>query len=120
TTGTATCNASVSIPTSQTSVSINVGTLVGGWYIRNSQTDDSILTVSLPLTTNFITGGGYLNLKSSSGLCAGAGKNNFGFNVKYNKGGSNLQGGANIIIRSPVSCTPGYAGPRVYQIKTNS
>ena len=34
-----------------------------------------------------------------------------GRNVKYNKGGSNLQGNANIIVR---------AGGRIYQIKSNS
>ena len=38
-------------------------------------------------------------------------KSNFGFNVKFNKGGTNLQGNVNIIIR---------AGGHVYQIKSNS
>jgi hypothetical protein len=38
-------------------------------------------------------------------------KTNFGFNVKYNKGGTNLQGQVNIIVRN---------GGRTYQIKSNS
>src|SRR5574341_364776 len=72
-----------------------------------------IVTVAQPLTTNFITGGGHLLLSSSAGQYAGdsGSKANFGFNVKYNKKGTNLQGNVNIIIRS---------GGRVYQIKSNS
>ena len=38
-------------------------------------------------------------------------KTNFGFNVKYNKSGTNLQGNINIIIRK---------GAEVYQFKSNS
>ena len=45
---------------------------------------------------------------------------NFAINVKYNKSLTNLQGNMNIIVRSAESCTPGYAGPRVYQIKTTA
>ena len=38
-------------------------------------------------------------------------KTNFGFNVKYNNTGKNLQGNLNFIIRS---------GSRIYQIKSNA
>src|SRR5205823_5580414 len=38
-------------------------------------------------------------------------RTNFGFNVKYNKSGTNLQGNINVIIRN---------NGRVYQIKGNS
>ena len=63
-----------------------------------------------PQTSSFITGGGYLVMSSSSGLYPGTAgsKANFGYNVKYNKNGTNLQGSVNIIVRS---------GGRVYQIK---
>ena len=54
-----------------------------------------------------------LLLSSSSGLKPGTpgSKSNFGFNVKYNKSGTNLQGSVNIIVRS---------GGQVYQIKGNA
>jgi hypothetical protein len=57
-------------------------------------------------------------LTSSSGIKAGdAGKkNNFGFNVKYNKQGTNLQGNMNTIIRR----TESDGVLHVYQIKGNS
>src|SRR5207247_3714195 len=60
-----------------------------------------------------ITGGGYLALQNSAGTIAGGPgtKNNFGFNVKYNKSGTSLQGNINAIVRS---------GALVYQIKGNS
>jgi len=72
--------------------------------------------VSKPLASNFITGGGYLVLTSSAGHKAGdaASKNNFGFNVKYNRGGTNLQGKINIIVRRTES-----DGLHVYQVKGN-
>jgi len=112
-TGTATCNWSVNIG-AQNSASYTVGIIVTGWYTRSSSDDDQVVTVSKPLD-NFVTGGGYLIMSSSSsgGLFASAPglKNNFGFNIKYNKNGTNLQGNINVIVRS---------GGRVYQIKGNS
>jgi len=58
---------------------------------------------------SFVTGGGYIvvpanpdgKTTASAGLyAADAGsKNNFGFNIKYNKSGTNLQGNINTIIR---------------------
>ena len=85
---------------------------MNNYYTRDSAADDTVVTVSKPLTTDFITGGGYLVMSSSGGLYPGeAGtKNNFGFNVKYNKSGTNLQGQFNTIIRN---------GGHVYQIKGN-
>jgi hypothetical protein len=113
TTGTATCAATVYL-NNQPSVQITVGIIIGGYYFtRNPSFDDTLITVSLPITSNFITGGGYLMMQSSAGIYPGqAGtKNNFGFNVKYNSGGTNLQGNMNTIVRN---------GGRVYQIKGNS
>ena len=126
TVGTATCNWTASIGAND-SVQFTIGVVVGdiplslSYYSRDHGDDNTTVTVSKSLN-NFITGGGYLNLVNSSGICAGAvgSKNNFGFNVKYNKSLTNLQGNMNIIIRSSQSCTPGHSGPRVYQIKTNS
>jgi hypothetical protein len=40
---------------------------------------------------------------------------NFGYNVKFNKSGSNLQGHVNVIVRQKVGSTW-----KVYQIKSNS
>ncbi len=111
TTGTATYNWRVDIGSAD-SQSITVGIVVNGWYTRDVSVDDTVVTVSRPLASDFITGGGYLLLCRSAGLCAGDSgtKANFGFNVKYNKSGKNLQGHLNAIVRS--------AG-RVYQAKGN-
>jgi len=116
-TGTATCNWTGDIGSSdsiQYTIGIAVkGTTAGDYYMDNETTYDTVLTVSKPLT-NFITGGGYLLMGSTSaGQYKGdeGSKTNYGFNVKYNKSGTNLQGNANIIVRS---------GGRVYQIKSNS
>src|SRR3989440_10148755 len=64
-----------------------------------------------------ITGGGYLVMQNSAGTIAGdPGTNdNFGFNVKYNKAGTNLQGNINSIVRRKESD----GIQHVYQIKGN-
>jgi hypothetical protein len=87
-----------------------IGVVVDGNYIGGSQ---SVLSVSRSSLTQFITGGGHLVPASSGGQYASdAGRKvNFGFNVKYNKTGKNLQGNMNIIFRR--------AG-HVYQIKATS
>jgi tagatose-1,6-bisphosphate aldolase non-catalytic subunit AgaZ/GatZ len=87
-----------------------IGVVVDGDYIGTSQ---SVLSVSRSSLTQFITGGGHLVPASSGGQYASdAGRKvNFGFNVKYNKTGKNLQGNMNIIFRR--------AG-HVYQIKATS
>jgi hypothetical protein len=110
-TGTATYNWNVDLG-SQNSADFTIGIIVGGSYTRNSSTDDTVITVSKPLS-GFITGGGYLMLSRSTGQVPGdAGtKANFGFNVKYTKSGTNLQGHVNIIVRN---------GGHVYQIKSTS
>ncbi len=110
-TGTATYNWRVDIG-SENSKSFTVGIIVSGFYTNNNSDDDTVVTVSKPLASDFVTGGGYLLLWRSAGLYAGdpGTKANFGFNVKYNKSGINLQGNINIILRR--------AG-RVYQVKGN-
>ena len=108
----ATCNWTANIGNSDSN-SFTVGTIVDGYYTRNVRTDDAVVTISKPLATNFITGGGYLVATSSAGLYASdvGSKNNMGFNVKYNKAGTNLQGKVNIIVRK---------GGRTYQIRSNA
>jgi hypothetical protein len=87
---------------------------VNGYYTAS---ETVVVTVSKPLSTNFITGGGYIILSDSAGKYAGdAGTHaNFGFNVKYNKGGKNLQGSVNVVFRLTLNGTL-----RTYQIKGNA
>jgi hypothetical protein len=75
------------------------------------------VTVAKPIASNFISGGGFLVLTSSGGLKPGdtGSKNNFGFSVRYNKSGTNLQGRVNTILRHRES--DGVV--HVYQIKGN-
>ena len=112
TVGTATYNWNVNIGSSD-SDDFTVGIRVNNYYTRDSSDDNVVVTVSKPIGTNFITGGGYLVMSNSMGTFAGAfgTKSNFGFNVKYNKSGKSLQGRVNVIVRN---------GGRVYQIKGNS
>ena len=113
-TGTATYNWNVTIPCSSPpcSQTYTVGVVVTNYYTRDWSEDDTVVTVAQP-GNNFITGGGYLVMSSSAGQYPGASgtKNNFGFNVKYNKSKTNLQGNINTIIRN---------NGRVYQVKGNS
>jgi hypothetical protein len=70
------------------------------------------ITIYVP-TGDFITGGGYIKTTSSAGTYASTNgtKTNFGFNVKYNKSGKNLQGKLNFIWRS---------GGKLYQAKSTA
>jgi hypothetical protein len=102
---------------SQDSLSWDIGIVVNGYYVGNVDFA-GMVTVSKPLASQFITGGGYLKLTDkTAGLYAGdiGSKNNFGFNVKYNSKGTNLQGRINTIIRRTVSGVQ-----RRYQIKGNN
>jgi hypothetical protein len=93
-----------------------VGLIVDNYYTRNSSIDDTVLTISKPLTTAFVTGGGYFVNQSSSGQYAGTAgaKTNFGLNVKNNKSAKNLQGNLNVIIRRLEN-----GAWKTYQIKSN-
>src|SRR5262249_54860364 len=108
TVGTAACNATLPLG------DYHVGMVVGGLYTRNdADEDDQVLEVSTSCGTGVITGGGYLLLHNAAGAYAGdkGSKANFGFNVKYNKAGTNLQGTINAILRKD---------GRLYQVKGNS
>ncbi|WP_462219209.1 T9SS type A sorting domain-containing protein, partial [Ferruginibacter sp.] len=114
-TGTATYNYPVTI--SGDAQQFTIGIIVNNYYCRNSSDDNTVVTVAKPLGELFITGGGYLVLTSSAGIKAGTAgtKNNFGFNVKYNKARTNLQGNINTIVRKMEAGVM-----RVYQVKGNS
>ncbi|HLK98814.1 MAG TPA: HYR domain-containing protein, partial [Hymenobacter sp.] len=113
--GTATMNWAANIGASD-SKQFTVGMVVDGWYTRSNGADNAIITVSKPLD-DFITGGGYTIVTNSAGEKAGdAGtRNNFGFNVKYNKSGKNLQGNMNTILRRMENGVL-----RTYQVKGNA
>lgn len=126
-TGTATYNWVTNIPSCSSPpcyTTVTIGVIVNNYYTRNDSADDTVVTIAQP-GNNFITGGGYLINEASDGLYPGddAKKTNFGFNVKYNKKGTNLQGNINVIIRSstlpPLSVGCQTPGLHVYQIKGN-
>jgi hypothetical protein len=94
--------------------SFTIGVIVGrggGNYTQDSSDDNTVLTISKPLTS-FITGGGYLVLEQPTGEYAGApgSRANFGFNAK-SKGRNTLQGKLNLILRKD---------GRVYQVKSTA
>ncbi|MCP1381060.1 beta strand repeat-containing protein, partial [Runella salmonicolor] len=109
-TATATFNANIGNASSE---SYTVQLLIDGYYTGQSF---EVITVSKPLN-DFITGGGYLILANSAGVKAGDNgtRNNFGFNVKYNKSGKNLQGNINTIVRRMEGGVMHY-----YQVKGNA
>lgn len=90
----------------------DITTEVSNYYTGNS--DAFTITVAKSLD-DFITGGGHLSNGAGAANHSGGiykstdnSKSNWGFNAKYNKKKTNLQGGVNIIIRS---------GGNTYQIK---
>jgi len=103
---------------SATDIETTVGIVVdNGYYISKNPSDNIVVTVYKP-TGDFITGGGYIvptlsvgSMKSDVGA-----KTNFGFNVKFNKSGTNLQGNMNIIFRRTESDNIQH----IYQIKANA
>src|SRR5437899_6043658 len=110
-TGTAPCYWVVDIGSLE-SAQYAIGVIVDGYYLRDASVDDTAVIVSKPLDP-FVTGGGFLMLSNPAGQKAGdpGSKANFGFNVKYNRNGTDLQGHLNTIIRSD---------GRVYQVKSDS
>jgi hypothetical protein len=74
--------------------------------------EDALVTVSKPLD-DFVTGGGYVKAQQSAGKYAADedSRINFGYNVKFNRQRTNLQGNTNIIFRR---------GGRIYRIKANN
>ncbi len=106
TTGTATFQWSVNLGTAD-SLTYTVGVIVSGFYDRDAAVDNVVVTVSRPLTSGFVTGGGCLALVRPAGIAAGevGSRISFGFNAKYKPNG--LHGDINVVL-----CRSG----RVYQI----
>ena len=114
-TGTATCTWSSNLGVLDFR-SVQVNTVVGNFYARDSAVDDQLVTVSRPMGRGSVLGGGYLRLgANSNGACAGASGsvNGFGFGVKSSP---SVAGVALILVRSARSCTPGMTGPRTYLV----
>lgn len=91
---------------------------VMGYYTNDPEGDcdgEAVVTVGKP-SSDFISGGGFVLLENPMGLAAGdiGSKNNFGFNVKYNRKMTNLQGNINTIIRRTEA-----DGLHIYQAKGN-
>jgi hypothetical protein len=113
---TASCNYAVDIGSAddqEYQIGIEVGPASqGGNYQGSDGSDYAVVTVVKPFP-GAVSGGGYAVNTASGGSYAGdAGKKTtFGFNVKNNKSGNNLQGHVNIIFRR---------GGHLYQIKTTS
>lgn len=86
-----------------------------GGYYTGETSEVTLVTLALP-GDEFVTGGGHLLLSNSAGSYAGTAgsKMNFGFNMKWNPSGRNLQGNINIIFRRLVG-----GEWRTYQIKSN-
>jgi hypothetical protein len=112
TVGTVTCATTLGIGSSG-ATPYTIGIDVSGHYTGNTSDENAVIDVAAPITSYFITGGGFLAEASSAGKYAAdpGRKANFGFNVKFNKGAKSLQGNVNIIFRK---------GGHTYQIKSNS
>ncbi|OQP61143.1 hypothetical protein A3860_05340 [Niastella vici] len=112
--GTATYNWNVDLG-SNNAKDFTIGVQVSGYYQRNAAEDNTIVTISRSLN-EFVSGGGYIQLAHPTGQMAGdvGSRNNFGFNVKFNKRDRNLQGNFNTIIRRTE-----LDGVHVYQVQSN-
>ena len=110
--GVASCYWNGSLSSLSSAETHDVTVVVGGNY--TGQSDPTPITIAPASIANFITGGGYLVLSNSSGAKPGElnSKLNFGFNVKYNKSGTNPQGKLNAILRA--------ADGHHYQIKSTA
>jgi hypothetical protein len=91
--------------------SLTIYTVVNGYYTGIGGPD--VVTIAIP-GSDKVTGGGFLATTASAGRYRGknGAKTNFGYTMKYNKSGSNLQGQANIIVRA--------SNDSLYQIKSNA
>jgi len=114
-TGSASCL--VSLPAgSQGSQEFKASIVVSNYYKDTAEGDLGVIEVANP-NGSYITGGGYMVESASSGTYAATNtsRTNLGFNVKYNKNGTNPQGHVNIIFRKTIGGVV-----HVYQIKSNA
>jgi hypothetical protein len=99
------------------STQATIGIIVdNGYYIRDEEADNVIVTIYQP-NGDFITGGGYITTTKCVGSMKGDdnSRTHFGFNVKFTRKGTNLQGSLNFIFRRTVGNVQ-----HVYQVKSNA
>jgi hypothetical protein len=87
-----------------------------GNFYTGKTAEMTLITIAVP-GADFVNGGGNLVMAQSAGTYAATvgSKMNFGFTMKWNKSGKNIQGQANIIFRRLVNNVW-----RTYQIKSNA
>jgi hypothetical protein len=88
----------------------------GGLFYAGQTTETTLITVAVP-GSDYVNGGGNLLIAQSGGTYAATAgsKMNFGFTMKWNKSGKNVQGQANVIFRRLVN-----GAWRTYQVKSNA
>ncbi|GAB2459527.1 hypothetical protein GCM10011375_09400 [Hymenobacter qilianensis] len=88
----------------------------GNYYEGSTVEPQTLITIAVP-GQDYVTGGGSMVMANPGGTHAGTvdSKMNFGFTMKWNKSGKNIQGQANIIFRKQVGTEW-----RTYQIKSNA
>ncbi|WP_372949689.1 T9SS type A sorting domain-containing protein, partial [Mariniphaga sp.] len=91
---------------------------INGYYTNNANCSDATIINIYKPEGDFITGGGFIIEENSYGIYSANGgrKTNFGFNVKFNKKGTNLSGKMTIIVRRLES--DGIV--HIYRFKTNA
>lgn len=96
---------------------IELLTVVEGGYYAGQVKDATLITIAVP-GKDYVNGGGHLLVANSSGTYAAPAnsKVNFGFTMKWNKSGKNIQGQANIIFRR----VDDNGILKTYQIKSNA
>ena len=89
-------------------------------YYKGATDQVTLVTLALPGQDN-VSGGGHIVINNSAGQFAATSlsKMNFGFTMKWNKSGKNLQGQINIIFRR-WELFQGVMQWRTYQIKSNA
>jgi hypothetical protein len=122
TTATFTKDTTITLSSTKLSKTFDISWSIGGNYANGTNCPETSteVTVSAP-ANDFVTGGGYIIPVASGGTKGGVYtngyKNNFGFNVKWNKNYTNLQGSFNTIIRRS-DPTDGNK-IHTYQVKSN-
>ena len=87
-----------------------------GDFYTGRTSERTLITIAVP-GQDYVNGGGSVVIAQSSGTYAATAgsKMNFGFTMKWNKSGRNIQGQSNIIFRRMVAGVM-----RTYQIKSNA
>lgn len=91
---------------------VRAQTGTGSYYCGKDEGEPVVFVLAMP-GGDFVTGGGkYIHTQSAGVYAATAGTwMNFGFNMKWNKSGKNLQGNINVVFRT---------GSKIYHIKSNA